>query len=158
MRRQAYIVVPAAALWLVLAAGEPSSLLIGVPAIAGACWLYLRSAKRPPAAWRLWPALRFAAFFVVGSIRGAIDIAGRTLRPKLAIDPVRFSYPTALESAGERMLLAATVTLMPGTAATAVGDSWIGIHSLVPDPEVVDEIERCEALVSALTGKTQETR
>lgn len=155
MRRMVSIFIPTAVIWLVLASGNPSSLLLGVPMVAAAAWLFHRAAKQPLGTWRLWPTVRFAAFFVVGSIRGAIDIARRTLSPKLAVAPVRFSYPTTLSGAGERMLFAAAVTLMPGTAATAVGKHWIGIHSLVPEPEVIREIAHCEALIAALTDNPQ---
>ncbi len=148
MSRMIFFFLATLGVWLVLTSADPASLLFGIPAAAGATWLYHR--QYPAAGMRLWPSLRFAAFFLAGSIRGAVDIAWRLLRLTPAVEPVHLSYPTQLHSRGERMLLAATVTLMPGTAATGIGPNWIGIHSLVPDPQMVDGIVRCEALVAAL--------
>ena len=101
--------------------------------------------------------LKFAIFFVVSSVRGAIDVTLRTLSIPMNVSPVLFSYPTRLSDESDLVLLAAAITLMPGTLAAEIGDAHIVIHSLVPDPSMADDIARCERLVADLrTGQLEE--
>lgn len=152
--------IGASLIWLAYAGAHPASWFVGVPMIVAVVYVakYLGALSndgRPavPSAQRLRQLgayLKFATFFIVNSVRGAVDVSLRTVPIRMNISPVLFSYPTRLSVESDRVLLAAAITLMPGTLAAKIGDTHILVHSLVPDPSMADEIARCEQLVEDL--------
>lgn len=152
----------AAFIWLIYSGMQTSSWLIGAPMVLAVALLANAARAFPEITWssdavvrplrlqRLLAYLRFALFFLVNSLRGAVDVSLRTLRPTLGVDPVLYSYPTGLIAESDRVLLAATITLMPGTLAAEINPDHIVIHSLVPDPAMIEDIARCERLITNL--------
>lgn len=153
-------IIGAALIWLAYAGAHPASWLIGVPMIVAVVYVahYLGALSKDgraavPHAQRLRQLgayLKFATFFIVSSLRGAVDVSLRTLPIRMNISPVLFSYPTRLSVESDRVLLAAAITLMPGTLAAEIRNTHIVVHSLVPDPSMADEIARCEQFVEDL--------
>lgn len=92
----------------------------------------------PPAsaAVRLSRLPAFAVFFVVESVRGAMDVAVRAFRPRMVLDLQLVSYSIRLPPGTPRTLLVAVVSLLPGTlsAALRAQDNSLLIHSLTGNP------------------------
>jgi multicomponent Na+:H+ antiporter subunit E len=138
------LVVVLAALWWILAGHDPSSWWIGAPAVAATAWFF-RPVRRA-AALRPAGVAAFVAYFVRGSFAGGLDVAWRVARPSLPIDPAfvahRLRHP---EGHPARLLVVATLSLLPGTLAAAVEDDLLIVHALDPrfaSPAALAELER----------------
>lgn len=141
--------------WVVVAGIDPSSWLIGIPAVIAASlasWhLRPQGATHP----RLVPALAFIPFFLWSSLKGGVDVAWRVLRPRMRIAPGLHPYRLRLIHPSARVLLLDTISLLPGTlSADLEGDTLI-LHALdASDPEALEsEIAQLERRIGALFGE-----
>lgn len=78
----------------------------------------------------------FAVFFILESVRGAMDVAVRAFRPRMGLDLQLASYSIRLPAGKPRTLLVAVVSLLPGTlsASLRAKDNCLLIHSLTGNP------------------------
>ena len=126
---------------------------IGVPVIALALgvsiWL------QPSRQLRLRPvgALRFAAFFLVESLRGGLDVALRAFRPTMPLVPAQLTYRLRLPDGPARVFLADTMSLLPGTLTTELRDDCLHLHVLDARQPIEKELRRVERRVAALFGE-----
>lgn len=140
--------------WWALSEGRASLWPWGVLAVAGAVALSLLLS--PPG--RLSPprpvgALRFAGSFLLGSLRGAIDVAARAFRPGPPVAPGLLEYWLRLPPGTPRHLFTATVSLLPGTLSTRLEDETLIVHVLDAGMPVAETLARIEARVAALFGE-----
>lgn len=148
-----------AGLWLVIAGTDPAAWLVGAPAIAAATWASLHLTQGDAAApFSIGGALRFGGFFLWESLRGGIDVAARTLGPRLRIRPGFIDYRCRLPGGRPRVLFANCVSLLPGTLAADLRDLDLSVHVLDLDSAAVAELGRLETAVARLFGLTLETR
>lgn len=139
-------------LWWVLSEGDSSSWLFGVPFAVLASWASLR--LTPQRGWRIRPlgVLRFAAFFAYHSVAGGVDVALRALRPSMPLVPGFVTYPVRLGTDSARVLLADTVSLLPGTLSSGFeGDSLV-LHVLDCDLPVFEDVRRVEERIASALG------
>jgi multicomponent Na+:H+ antiporter subunit E len=96
---------------------------------------YVSLALLPPPRWRFrWQALpSFALFFFHQALLGGIDVAWRALHPQLPIKPGFLRHPLHLEPLAARLLMAWTVSLLPGTLSVELETDCLEIHSLNTD-------------------------
>jgi multicomponent Na+:H+ antiporter subunit E len=127
------IVVTVAALWWLIADGQPSSWIIGIPAILYASWAFVRLKPQPGIYVSLTGLLRFIPFFLIESLRGGIDVASRTLQPRLNINPGFYRHQMKLEDNVKRVFFINCVNLLPGTLTADIHEEWIEIHLLSED-------------------------
>lgn len=101
---------------------------------------------------RLVPALVFLGFFLVESVRGAIDVGWRALSPSMPITPDFFRHPTDLPPGLPVGLFMGTLSLLPGTLSVEVEEDEHGrtlvFHSLVGD--TTGEARSLEARIARL--------
>lgn len=112
---------------------------------------YVSLALLPPPRWRLrWQALpSFVLFFFHQALLGGIDVAWRALHPQLPIKPGFLRYPLQLKPHAARLLMAWTVSLLPGTLSVELETDCLEIHSLNTD--LPDEaLAALEAKIAAL--------
>lgn len=143
-----------AALWAALTGGDPGSWAIGGPAVAaGAALAWALPPVRP---WRLAPValLRFAGFFAVASVRGAVDVAWRALDPRLPLNPGFRRLRIGLGPGPARVLLANTVSLLPGTLSAELEGDRLTVHALDLGADVAAEVAAIETRIRALFGDT----
>jgi multicomponent Na+:H+ antiporter subunit E len=153
-RRRSALVTGAAlgAFWLVLTGFEPTALAFGAPAVlAGAALAFLFPPATP---WRIAPlaALNFAAFFAWQSVRGALDVARRALDPRLPLAP---GFRTVILTIGRgpgRVLLANTISLLPGTLSAEIEGRRLIVHTLDLDGDLAAEVAALEARIRAVFG------
>ncbi len=139
-----------AVLWWVLTEGNGQAWGIGVASVVlatlASLWLW------PLAGMRLsLPGLvRYIGFFLVQSVRGGVAVAVLAMRPRLELCPCIRHYPMRLPPGPGRILLADTLSLLPGTVSTGLMDDRLRLHVL--DAALFDEAElrRAEARVAAL--------
>lgn len=96
---------------------------------------YVSIALLPPPRWRFrWQALpSFALYFLHQALLGGIDVSWRALHPQLPIKPGFSRHPLQLEPLAARLLMAWTVSLLPGTLSVELETDCLEIHSLNTD-------------------------
>lgn len=139
-------------LWWVLSEGDSSSWLFGVPFALLASWASLR--LTPERGWRIRPlgALRFAVFFAYHSVAGGIDVALRALRPSMPITPGFVTCPVRLGTDSARVLLADTVSLLPGTLSSGFEGDTLVLHVLDCGLPVLEDVRRVEERIASALG------
>ena len=141
-----------AALWAILSGGEGWG--FGVPVVL------IATAAIPLAmpAYRLSLAglARFIPYFVWNSLRGGVDVAARALHPGLPIDPTILRYEMHLDSAAARVLMANTVTLLPGTLSADLKGNVLSVHVLNASGPVMDMLGALERRIADLVRHDDE--
>jgi multicomponent Na+:H+ antiporter subunit E len=141
-----------AALWWVLSEGDSSSWLFGVLFALLASVASLR--LTPERGWRIRPlgALRLFAYFAVQSVVGGVDVALRAIRPSMPIAPGFVTCAVRLPTESARVLLADTVSLLPGTLSSGFEGSTLVIHVLDCGLPVADDVRRVEERIADALG------
>ena len=139
-----------AGLWFVLAKGDPAAWLVGVPTVMFAVWARLRLSPPEYGSISVTGAMRFAGFFLIESLRGGIDVAARTLRPELRINPGHIRYQCRLPSGRPRVLFASCVNLLPGSLLVDLRGPQLLIHVLDTNAQPETELSKLETLIAAL--------
>lgn len=137
-------------LWWLLSGGAPGSWLVGIPAVLAAAWAARRLGIGER--WKISASglLRFLPLFLWESLRGGIDVARRTLSPRLRIQPGFTFYRTGLQQPSARVFFANCVCLLPGTLAADLQRDRLRVHMLDTglDPQVeLQRLERAVALI-----------
>jgi multicomponent Na+:H+ antiporter subunit E len=147
------LVVPALVLmiiWGLLTDWRLESWVFGGPAVLLALWLLtlLPEARR----WSCapLPALRFAGWFAVQAVRGAVDVSRRALSPRMPLNPGFRSWRTTLPEGTPRIMLANAVSLLPGTLSAEIEGQRLVIHLLDCQTDMATEIGRLEARIAAV--------
>ncbi len=143
-----------AALWAILGGGEGWSIGVPVIFIAAAAAPVVAPASR----WSLAGLARFVPYFFWNSLRGGVDVAARALHPGLPIDPAVLRYEMRLESSVARVLMANTVTLLPGTLSADLQGNVLSVHVLNVSGAVTDMLETLERRVGDLVRHDAEAR
>lgn len=140
-----------AVLWWILAgAAEPASWVIGLPAVCGAWLLRRRLNPFPARAVSLRGVLRFAGRFLKLSFLSGIEVVRMALHPRLPLRPGIVEYPMGVESPVDRMVLAGTSNLLPGTLTVDLRGDRLILHVLDLEAPVVQEVRTIEALVAGM--------
>ncbi|MGE0593952.1 MAG: Na+/H+ antiporter subunit E [Vicinamibacterales bacterium] len=145
-----------ALLWWMLTAGDRSSWIIGAPVVCGAAALSLAWSRR--SGWQLTAAglAAFIPYFLWRSMAGSLDVAWRTLHPRMPIAPAIERYPLRLPPDGPaRVFFADVVSLLPGTLSADLDDTSVTIHVLSGSAaQRRSELRRLEDKVGGLFGRT----
>ena len=144
------ILMTFAFLWWLMTDGQPSSWIIGIPAILFAAWAFMRLNPQAGHYLSLGGLLRFIPFFFIESLRGGIDVAARTLHPRLRIKPGFYRYRLKLEDRLQRLFFVNCVNLLPGTLTADIHEDCIEIHLLSEDIDPEPGLSRLQEAVSRL--------
>lgn len=142
-----------AVLWTVLSGPDPTSWIIGVPAVALATVAATRLAPRQPGRPRLAGLIRFVPFFLLESLRGGLDVALRVMRPVLRINPGLRGYPLRLKNPQAQVFFLNIVSLLPGTLSADLRNGILQVHALDVDDAIEPSLMRLEARVADLFGE-----
>lgn len=137
------------ALWAGFHWDDPASWIVGLPTalIGGALMLLLPASSSP----QISPlgGLRFAAFAIVGILRGAIDVSHRSLRPQ-TLRPGCLVWHTHLPEGRARRLFAVAITLLPGTLTARIEGCMLTVHALDLSDATRAELGTLEAHIAEL--------
>ncbi len=137
-------------LWWILTDGAADSWSVGVPVVVlatlASIWLL------PPSPWSLAGIVRFIPFFLWRSLRGGLDVARCALHPQLPISPELFDYRFRLPPGLPRLFMVNTVSLLPGTLSSALGENCLHVHVLGKREALLPELEKVEQNVAAIFG------
>jgi multicomponent Na+:H+ antiporter subunit E len=142
-----------AGLWLVLTGAAPGDLAVGILAAAAAAIASL--AVMPPGRRRVraTAVLALAPGFLLGSLRGGIDVARRAFHPAMPLNPGWIAWPSRLPPGLARVSLGSELSLMPGTLAAGGDDRVLYVHCLDRDQPVDEAIAAEESrIASTLDG------
>ena len=150
LRSALTLAVILAAAWALLTGGAPESWALGLPTIlAGAALVYVF----PPApGFRISPlgALHFGLWFAVQSVRGAIDVSVRAFDPRLPLAPGFRDWRTTLPEGAPRVMLANTVSLLPGTLTAELEGDRLVLHLLDVRADLATDMGAIEARLRGL--------
>lgn len=137
-------------LWLVLAAGEPESWVVGVPAVLAAA--VLSACTLPSLRWSPAGTLRFWRFFLMESLRGGWDVARRAFHWRLPLSPGVVEHRSRTSVPLVRVSVANTLSLLPGTLTADLDDRNLYVHALDAGEEVAQSLVEAEEQVADLFG------
>jgi len=135
--------------WLLLTGARPDGIPFGVVAAVGGAL-----AVPGGGAWPLSPLgwLRFAPWFVARSLAGGSDVLRRALTPGRPLDPDWVAFETVLTTPAARHLLAATVSLLPGTLVARLEGARLELHVLDRNAPVMADLRALEQRIAGLYG------
>ena len=135
-------------LWWLIVQGRMDAWLIGLPAAALAALASVRLGGHAMRHFSLTGLLVFIAMFLRESIRGGVDVAVRTLEPRLRIQPGFRKYQLHISDPAARVLLINCIGLLPGTLAAELDGDLAELHLLDtrdnPDAQLL-QLERAIA-------------
>jgi multicomponent Na+:H+ antiporter subunit E len=140
-------------LWWVLTEGMRFEWGLPVLSVSAAALVSLRLLS--PDQWRLrWQGLlRFVPYFVKQSLLGGVDVAWRSLHPRLPVRPGFVAYKLRIRHEPAQVFFALVVNLLPGTAVAGWDKEQVTIHALEMNPLPVSAKAReLEEQVAALFG------
>jgi multicomponent Na+:H+ antiporter subunit E len=147
-----------ALLWWIIAQGQLGAWLIGLPAVvlAAIAGVYLGRTAFP--GFSLIGLLAFIALFLRESVRGGIDVASRTLAPRMRIQPGFRNYRLRLTDPLARVLLINCISLLPGTLAARLEGDCVELHLLDAGADPDPDLQRLEQAIARLFDLSLETR
>jgi multicomponent Na+:H+ antiporter subunit E len=157
LSRFATSIAALSALWWLIVQGRTDAWLIGLPAasLAALASVRLGTPVTPRPALAALPA--FVALFLRESARGGLDVAQRTLGPRLRIAPGFHRYRLHISHPAARVLLINCIGLLPGTLAAELQGNHAELHlldaSVNPDPQI-HRLEQAIGRLFGLTGGT----
>jgi multicomponent Na+:H+ antiporter subunit E len=137
-----------AGVWWLLSDGDPSAWLIGLPAVGAAAWSARRLRSPSKGGFSVLGLVRFLPFFFWESVRGGVDVAARTLAPRMRIRPGHTVFYTRLSRMQARVFFANCVSVLPGTLAADLHEDRLDIHLLDSESSHLDELRRLERAVA----------
>jgi multicomponent Na+:H+ antiporter subunit E len=142
------------ALWLILTEGDIRYWPLVALTILTATFVSLVLIPASGLRWSLIGWIRFIPFFVFQSILGGVDVAARALSIHPKLDPVYVECRLRLDAEPARVLVANTMSLMPGTLSVVLEGYELRMHVLdreMPAVERVRDVEEHAARMFRLT-------
>ncbi len=139
-----------ALIWWALTDGEAESWRVGLPTVFISVFVSMLLTNHPPNRWKVLSIVRFMGFFASASVRGGIDVARRAFHPRMPLKPDWVNYPLKLKHPSARLLLANTISLLPGTLSADLQDNQIKVHVLDSDQPILTELQALESAIGAL--------
>jgi len=138
--------------WWLLNEGRSTSLVFSALVIAAAVLCGLRVSDVRPPRWRLRGLLQLAGVFLVGSIRGGIDVARRALARSVPIAPGMLDYELQLPPGPGAHFFTGALSMAPGSLVVAEHEAHLEIHVLVEDDATPTLAARLERSIDRAVG------
>lgn len=135
-----------ALLWWILVEGRFADPWLAMACIAAA--VATAYVVRPLEGWRLRPLglVWFIPFFAWHALRGGVDVALRAFNPRMPLEPGFMEYRLRGSEACS-LILAWTVSLLPGTASVRLTERTLKIHVLDQTMPIRESLEALEARI-----------
>ncbi len=143
-----------AIIWLILVGPDAASWIIGVPFVVAATLASLRLSEPRGRNLSLSSLAEFSPYFLVESLRGGLDVAGRVLLPRLRVQPGNQDYRVSLRDPTARLVFIDSISLLPGTLSADLRGDLLTVHALDIRTDVVADLAALERRVAALFGET----
>lgn len=132
-------------IWWLLTGGSLKTWGLGAAVVVSALIASLHLLPPGPHHISLLALFTFSLFFIVRSVVAGTQVARFALQPRLKLRPVMLHVPLRLKQEPERVFLASTLSLLPGTLTTGLDGHILRLHVLdehLPAEEEVREVER----------------
>jgi multicomponent Na+:H+ antiporter subunit E len=146
--------------WLLLS-DQYDALFIGMGVVSAALVTYLThhlvvaslALGEREVAWRtptrVWRAVVWAGWMVGRATLAGVQVAYFVLHPRLPLEPGLLRFRAGLQSPAARVMLATSITLVPGTMTVRLdGDEYL-VHALVPSS--ADDL--CAGRLQTIVGR-----
>jgi multicomponent Na+:H+ antiporter subunit E len=143
-------IIVLAGLWALLTEARSDSWMVGGPVVLAAGIVAERLAPAHRWRWSVIGLLNFAPHFVLASVLGGVDVAWRSMHPRLPIDPQMLEYPLRLPPGTARTFFMNVVNLLPGTVSVDVGNEVLKVHVMDIDQPIRQQLETLEVAVAKL--------
>lgn len=137
-------------IWWMLTGGVAGAWGLGAVAVLAALVISLRLLPAGPRRVSLTGLLLFSGFFVVRSVIAGTQVALIAARPRLDLRPVVREYVLNLTHESERVFLASTLSLLPGTLTAGLEGKVLRMHVLDERMPVEEELRAVEKHVARL--------
>ena len=146
-----------AVLWWLITQGRMDAWLVGLPAVvlAALSSVSLDSEQRSGFSLAALPA--FLILFLRDSVQGGLDVAWRTLGPKVRVAPGFQRYRLRVDHPAARVLLINCVSLLPGTLAADLDGDHVELHLLDTGVDPTPQLMQLEQAVAGLFDVPLET-
>lgn len=144
-------------LWWIIAQGSRDAWLIGVPAVIAATIISLKLSDNLPPKLSAVGTLYFIYLFIRESIIGGIDVARRTLSPKLHIKPGFERYRLNINDPYGRLIFINCISLLPGTLAADLDGEYVDLHMLDTRLDPGPQLQRFEKAIINMFTLEQES-
>jgi len=141
-----------AGLWWIIVQGRADAWLVGLPAVALATMASVSLSGHGHPRVSITGLVGFVSLFLRESISGGVDVARRTLRPRLHIQPGFRRYRLHLDDPPGRVLLVNCISLLPGTLAADLDGDQVELHMLDSRVDPEPELLRLEQSIASLFG------
>lgn len=137
-------------IWWVVTDGASSSWWIGAPAVLLA--LISSMGLLAPVHFNWFQFARFVPFFLARSLLGGVDVAWRAFHPGMPIAPRLIDYPLRLPPGLAQVVMANTVSLLPGTLGVEIGQNCLNVHVLGGRKTLFPELDAVEQGIARMFG------
>ncbi|MDP3842285.1 MAG: Na+/H+ antiporter subunit E [Oxalobacteraceae bacterium] len=138
------------ALWWVLTGGAAATWGLGVASVASAVAASLVLLPPRARSFSLSGLPGFLAFFLLQSVKAGVQVAAMALRPRPDLRPAVLEIRLQLPDQGARILLACTMTLLPGTLSFGLDGDRLLLHVLDRRMPNEQELRKAEARIARL--------
>ncbi len=139
-----------ASLWWIIVQGRADAWFIGLPAAAVAAMASISLSSDALPRLSIIGLFHFIALFISESISGGIDVARRTLSPKVRVQPGFSRYRPTLDDPRARVLFVNCISLLPGTLSTNIHGDYVELHLLDIHQDPVPQLQRIEQVIARL--------
>lgn len=139
-----------AVLWWIIVQGQVDAWIIGLPAAVFAALASISLSRDSLPRLSVIGLARFIFLFISESIRGGIDVARRTLSPKVRVQPGFSRYRPTLDDPHARVLFVNCVSLLPGTLSSSIHGDYVELHLLDIHQDPVPQLQRIEQVIARL--------
>jgi multicomponent Na+:H+ antiporter subunit E len=139
-----------ALVWLGLNGWDMRSWLVGIPFLILATWISLKLVPCGKNRLTLVGILPFSWFFLRKSVYGGIDVALRTLRPVVDVNPGVVEYEALLVRGRALVFVSGIISLLPGTLSVSLEGNYLRVHVLDLSAPIETELRELEGLVAGL--------
>lgn len=140
----------AALLWSVLTGANLDSWIVGVPVLIVTTWVASFLPPPGPLALRPLGLVRFGLHFLFHSLAGAVDVAWRSLDPRLPIDPGIVEYRVTLQPLRARLFFLGVINLLPGSVSAELRDQILTVHVIDVQRPVRRHLRSLESVIAGI--------
>jgi multicomponent Na+:H+ antiporter subunit E len=139
-------------LWGILTDGQPDSWIVGLVSVVIALTASLILLPSSLHGFSLTGLASFLVFFLGQSLKGGIQVALIALRPRLDLHPVVQLIHPRLPKGISRIILVATLNLLPGSLCISLSSENIRLHILDGRRSVEPEVRNVELHIACMLG------
>jgi len=136
-------------LWMLLMQStKPSDLMVGLLTCVAACWVSLRLLPPSCGCLHFRQLLALLPHFVWESVLAGVDVARRSLHPRLPLSPGFVTCSLSFPPGFARNTFATITSLLPGSVPADEADGALVYHCLDDTTPVVEQLWQEERLLA----------